>query len=53
MDLILKTAIQKIRLDGSSYSQISSVIGISLNTVKSFYIRNKLQDLKINESKIK
>ena len=37
-----KEAIQKLRLEGQSYTKIASVLGISENTVKSYCRRNKL-----------
>lgn len=37
-----KEAIQKLRIEGQSYTKIASILGISENTVKSYCRRNNL-----------
>lgn len=37
-----KEAIQQLRREGQSYNKISDILGISVNTIKSYCQRNKL-----------
>ncbi len=51
MTNIQKEKIQKMRQEGQSYSQISSTLGISQNTIKSYCRRNNLGATKSTKPK--
>lgn len=53
MDSEEKLKIRKMRSQGETYARIAEIIGLSMNTVKSFCRRNELKCLDLEDRKTK